>query len=149
LPWPHNRSYEATVGVTWKRSYAHEQWKAAEMTRLLLIGNHTLFRQCLALLLEWQTGLGSVQAGSLAEAQRALSDMNDKPACVIINLELLNGNGVELLEQLRELPVLALAPSRSLKHRPQALEAGADEVLPVADSAERIVAAVKRLVDEY
>lgn len=119
------------------------------MTRLLLIGRHTLFRQSLALLLEWQTGLGSVQAASLAEAQRALSDMNDKPACVVINLELLNGNGAELLEQLRELPVLVLAPSRSLEHRTQALEAEADEVLPMAESVERILAAVKRLVDEY
>jgi DNA-binding NarL/FixJ family response regulator len=135
--------------MTGERSYAREQPKAAEMTRLLLIGRHTLFRQSLALLLEWQTGLGSVQAASLAEAQRALSDMNDKPACVVINLELLNGNGAELLEQLRELPVLVLAPSRSLEHRTQALEAEADEVLPMADSAERIVAAVKRLVDEY
>jgi two-component system response regulator DevR len=136
------------VGVTRERSYVHEQWKVAEMSRLLLVGHHALFRQGLALLLEWKTGLGSVQAGSLAEAERALSDMKEKPVCVIIDLELPDGNGVDLLEQLREQPVLMLTPNESLERRARALEAGADEVVPVADSAERIVAAVKRLVDE-
>jgi DNA-binding NarL/FixJ family response regulator len=135
------------VGVTRKRRYVNEQWKAAEMRRLLLVHDHTLFRQGLALFLEWKTGLGSVQAGSLAEAQRALSDMKDKPVCIIINLGLLNGSSVELLEQLRELLVLGLAPSRSLERCTQALDAGADEVLLEADLAERIVAAVRRLVD--
>jgi DNA-binding NarL/FixJ family response regulator len=137
------------VGVTMKRSYAHKQWKAAEMRRLLVVGYHALYRQGLALLLEWQTGLGSVQAGSLGEAERALSDMKEKPVCVIIDLEFPDGNGVDLLEQLREHPVLMLTPNESLERRTRALEAGADEVVPVADSAERIVAAVKRLVDRY
>ena len=118
------------------------------MKRLLLVEDHDLFRQGLALLLEERTGLGSIQAGSLAEARRTLRDMKNKPACVIVDLELPDGNGVELIEQLRELPVLALVSSRSLERRIQALEAGVDEVLPMAESAERIVEAVRQLVDE-
>ena len=38
------------------------------MERLLLLEHNPLFREALALLLEWQTGLSSVLAGSLAEA---------------------------------------------------------------------------------
>jgi DNA-binding NarL/FixJ family response regulator len=117
------------------------------MRRLLLVEGHALFRQGLALLLEWRTGLGCIQAGSLAEAGRILSDMKDKPACVIVDLELLDGNGVEVIKQLRELPVLALVSGRSLERRIQASEVGVDEVLPKTQSAERIVEEVRRLVD--
>ena len=75
-----------------------------------------------------------------------MSDTNDKPACVIVDFDLPDEDGIELLEQLRGLPVLALTTGRSLQRRARALEAGADEVLPVAQPAEKIVDAVRRLV---
>ena len=117
------------------------------MRRLLLVEDHALFREGLALLLEWSTGLDSVQAGSLAEARRILRDAKDKPVCIVVDLDLPDGDGIELLEQLRGLPVLALAADRNLQRRAQALEAGADEVLPTAQSAGEIVATVRRLVN--
>jgi DNA-binding response OmpR family regulator len=91
--------------------------------------------------------LRSVQAGSLAEAGRILSEAKDKPACVIVDIDLPDGDGIELLEQLRGLPVLALTGDRSVKRSAQALEAGADEVLPMAESVDRIVDVVRQLVD--
>jgi DNA-binding NarL/FixJ family response regulator len=119
------------------------------MKRLLLVEDHALFREGLALLLEWRTGLSIVQAGSLAEAERILTGTKDKPACAIIDLDLPDGDGIELFAQLRGLPVLALTGDRSLKYRARrALEAGADEVLPLSESAERIAGAVGRLVGE-
>jgi DNA-binding NarL/FixJ family response regulator len=114
--------------------------------RLLLVEDQALLREGLALLIEWGTGLRSVQAGSLAEARRILSEAKDKPACVIVDVDLPDGD--ELLQQLRELPVLALTGDRGVKRCAQALEAGADEVLPMAESAERIVDVVRQLVDE-
>ncbi len=116
------------------------------MKRLLLVEDKALFREGLALLLEWRTGLGSLQAGSLAEAQLILSDTKDKPACAIVDVDLPDGDGIELLEQLRGLPVLALTADRTLESRDRALEAGADEVLAVSESAEEIADAVRRLV---
>jgi DNA-binding NarL/FixJ family response regulator len=116
--------------------------------RLLLVEDQALLREGLALLIEWGTGLRSVQAGSLAEARRILSEAKDKPACVIVDVDLPDGDGIELLQQLRELPVLALTGDRGVKRCAQALEAGADEVLPMAESAERIVDVVRQLVDE-
>ena len=103
------------------------------MKRLLLVEDQALLREGLALLLEWGTGLRSVQAGSLAEARRILSDANDEPACVIVDLDLPDGDGIELLEQLHGLPVLALTGDRSGKRSAQALEPRADEVLRLVD----------------
>ena len=105
-----------------------------------------MFRHCLALLLEWHTGLGSHQAASLAEAQRILNGAKDKPACVVVDVDMSNGDGIELIQQLHGLPVLALMAGRSLERRAQALAAGADEGLPLSVPADRIVDTVKRLV---
>jgi DNA-binding NarL/FixJ family response regulator len=116
------------------------------MQRLLLVEDRSLFRQGLALLLEWRTGLGSHQAASLAEAQRILSDAKVKPACAVVDVDMSNGDGIELVQQLHELPVLALMAGRSVERRAQALEAGADEVLPLSVPADRIVDTVRRLV---
>jgi DNA-binding response OmpR family regulator len=116
------------------------------MQRLLLVEHNLLFRECLATLLEWRTGLSSVHAGSLAEAKSVLEDANQMPVCVIVDLDLPDGDATELLKQLNGLPVLALIKGGSLEHRAQALESGALEVLSTAGPAEEIVAAVERLI---
>lgn len=116
------------------------------MERLLLVESNLLFRDGLALLLEWRTGLSSAYAGSLAEAERFLEDSSQKPACVIVDLDLPDGDGIELLRQLNGLPVLALIKGRSLERRAQALKSGADEVVRTSQPPEKIIAAVERLI---
>ena len=76
-----------------------------------------------------------------------------KPACIIVDLDLPDGGGNELLEQLVGIPVLALIKGRSLQRRAEAMGLGADEVLRTgADevlrtgSVEKIAAAVERLI---
>ncbi len=118
------------------------------MQRLLLVEHNLLFREGLALLLQWRTGLSSVCAGSLAEAKCVLDDANQMPVCVIVDLDLPDGNGTEVLEQLNGLPVLALIKGRSLDRRAQALESGAVEVLRTTGPVEKIVAAVERLIGQ-
>jgi hypothetical protein len=44
------------------------------MERLLVVEHSRLFREGLALLLEWRTGLSSIHAGSLAEAKGVLEE---------------------------------------------------------------------------
>jgi two-component system, NarL family, response regulator DevR len=114
--------------------------------RILFVEDHSLFREGMAVLIEWRTGHGSIQAGSLAEARRVLRDTKDKPVCAIVDLDLPDGGGIELVEQLRELPVLALFTDRSLERHTKALEAGADEVLSTGVAAEEIVSMVERLM---
>jgi DNA-binding NarL/FixJ family response regulator len=117
--------------------------------RVLLIEDHAIFREGLALMLNRRLDLESVEAGSLAEGHRVLSAVKGMADLAIINLDLPDGNGSELIEQLHEIepdvPVLALTADRSLAQRAQALEAGADEVLAKATPVEQIIDAVERI----
>ena len=116
------------------------------MERLLLVEHNLLFREGLALLLKWRTGLSSVYARSLAEAKGILEEANQKPACVIVDLDLPDGDGTELLKELNGLPVVALMRSSSLERRGEAMIAGADEVIRTTGPAEKIIVAVERLL---
>ena len=118
------------------------------MKRALLIEDHTLFRESLALLLEWRMDVESVQAGSVAEGHRALSAAKDTADFAIIDLDLPDGDGCELIEQLHktspDVPILAFAADRSLVKRARALGAGADEVLPKMTPVEQIISVVEQ-----
>src|SRR5688500_3588596 len=116
------------------------------MRWVLIVEDHALFREGLALLLKWRTGLDSVQSGSIAEAQRILGDAKEDPVCAVVDLDLPDGDGIELFERLRGLPVVALVSNRSLERCVLALEAGADEVLHKGVSSEKIQSAVEQLV---
>ena len=120
------------------------------MKRVLLIEDHALFRESLALLLEWRMQVESVQAGSLAEGRRALSVVNGTGDFAIIDLDLPDGDGSELIKQLHEtrpdVPILAFTADESPVRRARALEAGADEVLSKMTPVEQIIGTTERLV---
>jgi DNA-binding NarL/FixJ family response regulator len=117
------------------------------MERLLVVEHNRLFREGLALLLEWRTGLSSIHAGSLAEAKGVLEEANQKkPACIIVDLDLPDGEGTEVLKELDGIPVLALIKSQNMERRAEAIGLGADEVLGTTGPAEKIAAAVDRLI---
>ena len=121
------------------------------MKRALLVEDHHLFREVLAIVLEEETDLKrNAQAGSLAEARRVLGCLSGEIDLVIVDLDLPDGDGISLIENICEtetdVPVLALVTGRSLERRALALRAGAREVLSTASSSEKIVGAVKQLV---
>ena len=116
------------------------------MDRLLLVEHNLLFRDGLALLLEWRTGLNSVFARSLAGARDVLVEANQKPACVIVDLDLPDGEGTEVLKELNGLPTLALIRSPNRERRREAIGLGAKEVLLTTEAPEKIVVAVERLI---
>jgi DNA-binding NarL/FixJ family response regulator len=111
---------------------------------VLIVEDHALFREGLALLLKWRTGLDNVQSGSIDEARRILGDAKEEPVCAVVDLDL--PAGVELLERLRGLPVVALVSDRSQERCVRALEAGADEVLHKGASSEQLQSAVEQFV---
>jgi DNA-binding NarL/FixJ family response regulator len=120
------------------------------MKRLLLVHDNNLFREALALLLEWQMGLDSVKAGSVAEAHRILGEQHHDEVCLaIVDIDLPNEGGIELIKELRELepdcPVLALTTTRSMQKHIQALQAEAEEVLTIGESIEELSDTVRRL----
>ena len=110
----------------------------------MIVEDHALFREGLALLLKWRTGLDNVQSGSIDEARRILGDAKEEPVCAVVDLDL--PAGVELLERLRGLPVVALVSDRSQERCVRALEAGADEVLHKGASSEQLQSAVEQFV---
>ena len=114
------------------------------MDWLLVVEHNRLYREGLALLLEWRTGLSSIYAGSLVEAKGVLEEATRKPACIIVDLDLPDGEANELLEQLDGIPMLALIEGRSLQRQAEAMVLGAEEVLRKG-SVENI-AAVQRLI---
>jgi DNA-binding response OmpR family regulator len=83
------------------------------MEQLLVVEHSRLLGEGLALLLQWRTGLSSDLASTLAEARGVLGEENRKPTCAVVDLDLPEGEGIEVLNQLDGIPVLAL--SRSLE----------------------------------
>jgi DNA-binding NarL/FixJ family response regulator len=75
-----------------------------------------------------------------------LEEANQKPACIIVDLDLPDGDGTELLKQLDGIPVLAPIESRNPERRGEAIGLGANQVLSTTGPPEKIVAAVERLI---
>ena len=67
------------------------------MNWVLIVEDHALFREGLALLLKWRTGLANVQSGSIDEARRILGDAKEEPVCAVVDLDLPDGDGIEIL----------------------------------------------------
>jgi DNA-binding NarL/FixJ family response regulator len=120
------------------------------MERVLLIEGHALLRQGLALLLRHQLGLESVEAGTLAEGRRVLTDLKGMTDLAIIALDLPDGDGSQLIEQLRNtkpcVPVLALTSNQSSVQTVRAREAGADTVLALKVPVEQIISTVEQIL---
>ena len=123
------------------------------MKRVLLVEKHGLFRQVLGMVLKWHTDLKeSVEANSLAEVRRVLDNSNHKPDLAVVNLDLANGDGFELIRELRmsapDVPVLSITLRQDVDQRGRALGAGAAEVLTMAASPKEIVDVANQLLGE-
>jgi DNA-binding NarL/FixJ family response regulator len=121
------------------------------MKRVLIVDDHDLFRQVLAVVLKQYTDLrDSVQVESLAEARRVWGGLNGDIDLAIVDLDLPDGDGTELIKELRaaqpDLPVLAFTVVRSVEVRARALQAGANQVLSTATPGEKIIGAAELLV---
>jgi hypothetical protein len=67
------------------------------MNWVLIVEDHALFREGLALLLKWRTGLDNVQSGSIAETRRILGDAEEEPVCAVVDLDLPDGVGLQYI----------------------------------------------------
>ncbi len=123
------------------------------MKRVLLVEQHSLFAQVLALVLKWNTDIReSTEAYSLAEARRALGSSNHKPDLVIVDLDLADADDFQLISELRtsapDVPLLAITLRPDVERRERALRAGAGEALSMAASPKQIADVAKQLVGE-
>ncbi len=120
----------------------------ATLTRIMLVDDHPDFRDLMVTLLESQPDLDVVaQAGSLAEArsQAAASSFD----VVVLDLGLPDGNGADLIGELREAnpagAVLIMSASLHPTNIEKAMRAGAAEVLDKLSSPAEVVGTVRRL----
>ena len=118
------------------------------MWRILLIEDHASFRQTLALLFDQQPEFEVfAQAGTLAEARRAME--GSEADLGVIDLSLPDGEGTELIEELREanpdFVALVLTASLERTEHARAVEAGAAGVLHKSADVDMILDATRSL----
>src|SRR4051794_3068461 len=115
-----------------------------QMKSILLVDDHSLFRQAFAIRLDEEPDLEVVrQAGEVAEVRNSgcLKEID------VAVLGLPKGQAAKAIHELREvaphLAVVAMCPGCEPVHRLPALEAEAEQVLAKSGSLEAIVAAIK------
>ena len=120
----------------------------ATLTRIMLVDDHPDFRDLMVTLLESQPDLEVVaQAGTMAEAriQAATSSFD----VVVLDLGLPDGNGADLIGELREASpggaVLVMSASLHPTNIEKAMREGADGVLDKLSPPAEVVGTVRRL----
>ena len=116
------------------------------MTRVLLVDDHAAFREPLSFMFGRELEFEVVgQAGSLAEAREMLDGID----VAVVDLDLPDGNGAELIGELRTVNphamTLVLTASDDRRVHAQAVEAGAAGVLHKSTRIKEIIEAVRRL----
>ncbi len=113
----------------------------------MLVEDQADFRDLMALLLGREPDLEVVvQAGSLAEARSHAARISFDVA--VLDLGLPDGNGVDLIGDLREanegVAMLILSASLDPQNLEKATEAGADEILDKFAAPGEVVGAIRR-----
>jgi len=116
--------------------------------RLLLVEDHASFRQTLALVFDQEADFEVVaQAGSLAEARQVMRGCEADLG--VIDLALPDGEGIELIEEMREanplFAALVLTASVDRAEHARAVEAGAAGVLHKSADVDEIMDTTRRL----
>lgn len=122
----------------------------ADRTRVMLVDDHPDFRDLMVEVLRRQPDLQVVaQAGSMAEARGKARASNLD--VVILDLGLPDGNGADLIPELRgiypEVAVLVLSASLHHANIEKAMRAGASEVLDKLATPGEVVGTVRRLTN--
>jgi DNA-binding NarL/FixJ family response regulator len=119
-----------------------------QLIRLVLVEDHTVFRQAMTMALNQEADLEVVGgAGTLAEARALLAQT---PADVaVVDIDLPDGSGIDLIrEEIKPgglVQVLVLTASATRMDLARAIEAGASGVLHKTTPLPEIVDAVRRL----
>jgi DNA-binding NarL/FixJ family response regulator len=118
------------------------------MRRILLVEDHASFRQTLAFVFDQEPEFEVVaQAGTLAEARKAMD--GSEADLGVIDLILPDGEGTDLIEELREanpdFVALVLTASLERTEYARAVEAGAAGILHKSADVDTILDATRRI----
>lgn len=122
------------------------------MTRVMLVDDHAASREPLAFMLDREPDLEVVaEAASLAEGREMLEDASFRVDLALIDLDLPDGDGAELIGALHAANprAVAMALTHFTEQEPltRAIEAGAAGVLHKSASISEVLEAVRRLRD--
>jgi hypothetical protein len=99
------------------------------------------------MLLEWRTGLRTVQADSLAGGCSLVADLNGEIALAVVSVDTSDGPDTGLIESLRllGLPVLAFGFEGSTGSLARALDAGADDTISLGEPVNDFIGKAAKL----
>jgi DNA-binding NarL/FixJ family response regulator len=148
--WPHNDARTESSHPVSRHPLRARECARGSATRLLLVDGHIAFRELLALRLTQEPDFQVMaEAGSLAEIGQVLSRVEIDVA--LVDLTLANGEGVELIQDLRtrnpEARVLVVTASEDRHEHAWAFAAGASGVLSKTAHAAEIIEAIRRLCE--
>lgn len=127
---------------------AHEQ--SSEVITVMLVDDHAFMRQATELWLQRDSDICvTAQAGSLSEAREVLKDESLAVDLAIVDLDLPDGLGTELISEMQDTnpptPVLILTAYSDSTVLARAIEAGAAGIVHKSSSMADIVSKIKRL----
>ncbi len=128
---------------------SRSQSSAPAKKRILVVDDHPIVRQGLALLINRETDL--LVCGEAEDAMGAMHILTSaKPDVLIVDLSLSGPDGLDLLKNLRithpTLPVLILSMHDELIYAERALRAGANGYIMKQVATEKVLVAVRRIL---
>jgi CheY-like chemotaxis protein len=126
---------------------AGERDPSGPVRRVLLVEDHAVFRQALAVILDREPDLRVVaRAASLSEGVAKASEGFD---VAVVDLSMPDGDGADLVARLHAInpkaSIVGLSRRRGRDRHARALEAGASEVVRKSDPLEDLISAIKDL----
>jgi DNA-binding NarL/FixJ family response regulator len=127
-----------------------EQPAVSSKKKIFLVDDHPIVRQGMALFINREADLNVC-----GEAEDSLSAMHGIPACrpdlVIVDISLNGPDGLDLLKSIRiqypGLPVLILSMHDELIYAERALRAGANGYIMKQEATEKVLIAVRRILN--
>lgn len=118
--------------------------------RVLLVDDHPIVRQGLSRIIANEPGLAVCgEAESVREARQAVRDL--EPDVVVVDLSLKEGDGIELVRELRAhhpaLPLLVLSMHDELVYAGRLLAAGANGYIMKHAASEQFIGALRQVLE--
>ena len=126
------------------------QSKAAAKKRILVVDDHPIVRQGLALMINREPDL--VVCGEAEEARGAMLVLaSSRPDVQIVDISMTGPDGIDLLKNVRihhpTLPVLILSMHDESVYAERALRAGANGYIMKQEATENVLVAVRRILN--
>jgi len=137
------------MSATYKTQNHISPNQAVTKKRILVVDDHPIVRQGLALLINREPDL--VVCGEAEEAMGAMHVLaSARPDVLIVDISLNGPDGLDLLKNIRithpALPVLILSMHEESIYAERALRAGANGYIMKQEATERVLVAVRRIL---